>query len=37
VLVREFVEADWPQVWPIVREVIQAEETFAYDPAMTSE
>jgi len=35
--VREFVEADWPQVWPIVREVVRAEDTFPYDPAMTSE
>jgi GNAT superfamily N-acetyltransferase len=35
--VREYVEADWPKVWPIVREVIQAEETFPYDPAMDSE
>ena len=34
--VREFVAADWPKVWPIVREVIQAEETFPYDPAMDS-
>ena len=33
--IREFVEADWPQVWPIVREVVQAEDTFPYDPAMT--
>jgi len=33
--VREFAEADWPQVWPIVREVVQAAETFTYDPAMT--
>lgn len=37
VQVREFVEADWPRVWPIVREVVRAEETFPYDPAMTSE
>jgi GNAT superfamily N-acetyltransferase len=35
--IREFAESDWPQVWPIIREVIRAEETFAYDPAMTSE
>jgi GNAT superfamily N-acetyltransferase len=35
--VREFVEADWAGVWPIVREVVQAEETFCYDPAMTAE
>jgi hypothetical protein len=33
--VREFAEADWPQVWPIVREVVQAAETFTYDPDMT--
>ena len=33
--IREFVEADWPQLWPIVREVVRAAETFAYDPAMT--
>ncbi|WP_116996149.1 GNAT family N-acetyltransferase [Desertimonas flava] len=35
--VREFVDADWPAVWPIVRDVIRAEETFPYDPAMTSD
>lgn len=35
VQVREFAEADWPQVWTIVREVVQAAETFTYDPAMT--
>jgi GNAT superfamily N-acetyltransferase len=34
--IREFAEDDWPQVWPIVREVVQAEETFPYDPAMTA-
>ena len=33
--IRALVEADWPQVWPIVREVVQAADTFAYDPAMT--
>ncbi|MEU7885542.1 GNAT family N-acetyltransferase [Microbispora bryophytorum] len=33
--IREFVESDWDQVWPVVREVVQAEETFPYDPAMT--
>jgi GNAT superfamily N-acetyltransferase len=34
--IREFVEADWSQVWPIVRSVVQAEETFPYDPSMTA-
>jgi GNAT superfamily N-acetyltransferase len=33
--IRAFVEADWPQLWPIVREVVRAADTFAYDPAMT--
>jgi GNAT superfamily N-acetyltransferase len=33
--IREFVEADWPKVWPIVREVVRAADTFAYDPSMT--
>jgi GNAT superfamily N-acetyltransferase len=34
--IRAFVEADWSQVWPIVRSVVQAEETFPYDPSMTA-
>jgi GNAT superfamily N-acetyltransferase len=34
-IIRDFVEADWRQVWPIVREVARAEETFPYDPNMT--
>ena len=29
--------ADWPQVWSIVREVVQARDTFTYDPEMTEE
>jgi GNAT superfamily N-acetyltransferase len=33
--VRAFVETDWPRVWPIVREVVRAADTFAYEPAMT--
>jgi ribosomal protein S18 acetylase RimI-like enzyme len=33
--IREFVEADWPRVWPIVRDVVRAADTFVYDPAMT--
>jgi GNAT superfamily N-acetyltransferase len=37
VLIRDFVEADWPQVWPIVRDVVRAQETFPFDPAMTEE
>ncbi len=36
-LIRECVEADWPQVWPIFREVVEAGDTYAYDPAWTSD
>jgi hypothetical protein len=34
--IRVFVEDDWSQVWPIIREIVRAEETFPYDPAMTA-
>jgi L-amino acid N-acyltransferase YncA len=33
--VRPFVAADWPAVLPILREVVRAGETYAYDPAWT--
>ncbi len=33
--IRPFAEADWPQVWPILRDLVRAQETFAYDPATT--
>ncbi|MFU8874286.1 GNAT family N-acetyltransferase [Micromonospora sp. SL4-19] len=35
--IREFTEADWAQVWPIVEDVITAAETFPYDPAWPAE
>lgn len=31
---REATDADWPQIWPIMRAVIREQTTFAYDPAM---
>ncbi|MFC4627869.1 GNAT family N-acetyltransferase [Promicromonospora alba] len=34
-VVREATAEDWPDIWPIVREVVRAGDTFAYDPAMT--
>ncbi|CAA9539106.1 MAG: Acetyltransferase, GNAT family [uncultured Thermoleophilia bacterium] len=34
--VRAFVERDWPRVWPIVRDVVRAQDTFAYDPSLTA-
>ena len=35
--IREFTGADWPQVWPIVRDVVRAADTFTYDPELTEE
>jgi len=35
VAIRAFADADWPAIWPIIREVVQAQETFAYDPALS--
>jgi L-amino acid N-acyltransferase YncA len=37
VQIREFNEPDWPEVWPIFQEIIQAEETYPYDQTMTAE
>ena len=31
---RPITEADFDQVWPIIREVVQAQETYAFDPEM---
>lgn len=33
--IRRFEDADWPQVWPIIREVVRAGDTYTYDPALT--
>lgn len=33
--IRPFVDADWPSVGEIVREVVRAQETFPYDPGLT--
>ncbi|WP_405163980.1 GNAT family N-acetyltransferase [Nocardia sp. NBC_01499] len=33
--IREVVEADWPQVWAIIHDVVRRQETFTYDPAMS--
>ncbi|HKP27716.1 MAG TPA: GNAT family N-acetyltransferase [Dongiaceae bacterium] len=33
--IRSFSETDWPQVWPIVRDIVLAADTYAWDPAMT--
>jgi len=33
--VRAYQAADWPPVWAIIRDVVRAQETFPYDPAMS--
>lgn len=35
--IRQYADTDWPQVWPIIAEVVRAADTFAYDPAMTEQ
>jgi L-amino acid N-acyltransferase YncA len=32
--IRPFTDTDWPAVWAIVHEVVTAEDTFPFDPAM---
>jgi len=33
--IREASASDWPAIWPIVRDVVRAADTFTYDPRMT--
>jgi GNAT superfamily N-acetyltransferase len=33
--IREADARDWPRIWPIIRDVVTEQQTFAYDPAMT--
>ncbi|SES08444.1 L-amino acid N-acyltransferase YncA [Lentzea xinjiangensis] len=35
VTIREAHDDDWPQIWPILRDVITEQHTLPYDPAMT--
>ncbi|GAB3703129.1 GNAT family N-acetyltransferase [Amycolatopsis oliviviridis] len=35
--IREFREEDWVEVWPIVREVVRAADTYTYEPDLTEE
>jgi L-amino acid N-acyltransferase YncA len=37
VRIREATDEDWPLIWPVWREIVQAGETYAYDPESTSE
>ena len=33
-LIRDVTGDDWPQIWPFLREIVRAGETYAYDPDM---
>lgn len=35
--IREATSDDWSAIWPIVREVVRAADTFTYDPRMTED
>src|SRR5262249_15322117 len=35
--IREARERDWPQIGPIIHDVIPEQQTFAYDPAMSED
>ena len=35
--IRPFEEFDWPQVWPIFRDIVRVRETYTYDPDLTAE
>jgi L-amino acid N-acyltransferase YncA len=34
--IREYLDSDWPSVWPIFREVVAAGDTFPYDTGWSS-
>jgi len=35
--IRDATPGDWPTIWPILREVVVAADTFPYDPDMTED
>jgi GNAT superfamily N-acetyltransferase len=35
--IRKYNDGDWPSVWPIFREVVEAGDTYAYDPNWSSD
>jgi GNAT superfamily N-acetyltransferase len=37
VTVRDYTDADWPQVWPIIEQVVRAGDTFPYPTDLTEE
>jgi L-amino acid N-acyltransferase YncA len=37
VLIRPYADSDWTELYPIIREVIEAGETYAYDPTWSEQ
>ena len=37
VTIRDATPADWPAIWPFLRQIVAAGETYAYDPELTEE
>jgi L-amino acid N-acyltransferase YncA len=35
IAIRDATAEDWPAIWPFLREIVAARETFSYDPEMT--
>ena len=35
--IREVRADDWPQIWPIIHDVVAEQQTFPYDPAMSED
>lgn len=37
VQIRDAKDADWEAIWPFFRQVVEAQDTYAFEPTMTSE
>jgi L-amino acid N-acyltransferase YncA len=37
VLIRDATAADWPAIWPFLREIVRAGDTYTWDPDVTEE
>ncbi|GGM86554.1 N-acetyltransferase [Lentzea pudingi] len=37
VAIREAGDDDWPQIWPIIRDVVTEQRTIPYDPGMSEQ
>lgn len=36
-LIRKYMDSDWPYIWPIFQEVVGARDTYVYDPEWSSD